>query len=153
MVYLDNAATTRQKFFAKDFTDDVTFLNSNAEYALKTRQTLAQQREIIKNCLGVKSGGIIFTRCATESAELFGKLWSTGIDCSVKEHDSVYRLRRPHSDNSVWVHQTVNPLTGEIFNMPVDRLFALDMTVAKRCGSADINFTRPMLEFCGFATR
>lgn len=129
MVYLDNAATTRQKFFAKDFTDETTFLNSNAEYALKTRQTLARQREIIKDCLGVKSGGIIFTRCATESAELFGKLWSTGIVCSVKEHDSVYRLERPHSDNRVWVQQRVNPLTGEIFNMPVDEPpFAMDMT-------------------------
>lgn len=128
MVYLDNAATTRQKFFAKDFTDETTFLNSNAEYALKTRQTLARQREIIKNCLGVKGGGIIFTRCATESAELFGKLWSTGIACSVKEHDSVYRLQRPHSDNNVWVQQTVNQLIGEIFDIPTDKPIALDMT-------------------------
>lgn len=128
MVYLDNAATTRQKFFAKDFSDETTFLNSNAEYAYKTRQILAQQREIIKECLGLKGGGVIFTRCATESAELFSRLWSTGIVCSPKEHDSVYRLQRPHCDSEIWIQQTVNQLTGEIFNIPTDRPVALDMT-------------------------
>ena len=128
MVYLDNAATTRQKFFAKDFLDETTFLNSNAEYAYKTRRILAQQRWIIKECLGLKGGGVIFTRCATESAELFGKLWSTGIVCSPKEHDSVYRLQRPHCDSEIWIQQTVNQLTGEIFNIPTDRPVALDMT-------------------------
>lgn len=128
MVYLDNAATTKQKFFAKDFLDETTFLNSNAEYAYKTRQILAQQREIIKECLGLKGGGVIFTRCATESAELFGKLWSTGIVCSPKEHDSVYRLQRPHCDSEIWIQQTVNQLTGEIFDIPTDKPIALDMT-------------------------
>lgn len=128
MVYLDNAATTRQKFFAKDFSDETTFLNSNAEYAYKTRQILAQQREIIKECLGLKGGGVIFTRCATESAELFSRLWSTGIVCSPKEHDSVYRLQRPHCDSEIWIQQTVNQLTGEIFDIPADKPVALDMT-------------------------
>lgn len=128
MVYLDNAATTRQKFFAKDFLDETTFLNSNAEYAYKTRRTLARQREIIKECLGLKGGGVIFTRCATESAELFGRLWSTGIVCSPKEHDSVYRLQRPHCDGEIWIQQTVNQLTGEIFDIPTDKPVALDMT-------------------------
>lgn len=128
MVYLDNAATTKQKFFAKDFLDETTFLNSNAEYAYKTRRILAQQREIIKECLGLKGGGVIFTRCATESAELFSRLWSTGIVCSPKEHDSVYRLQRPHCDSEIWIQQTVNQLTGEIFNIPTDRPVALDMT-------------------------
>ena len=128
MVYLDNAATTRQKFFAKDFLDETTFLNSNAEYAYKTRRVLAQQREIIKECLGLKGGGVIFTRCATESAELFSRLWSTGIVCSPKEHDSVYRLQRPHCDSEIWIQQTVNQLTGEIFDIPTDRPVALDMT-------------------------
>lgn len=128
MVYLDNAATTRQKFFAKDFLDETTFLNSNAEYAYKTRRTLARQREIIKECLGLKGGGVIFTRCATESAELFDRLWSTGIVCSPKEHDSVYRLQRPHCDSEIWIQQTVNQLTGEIFDIPTDRPVALDMT-------------------------
>ena len=128
MVYLDNAATTRQKFFAKDFLDETTFLNSNAEYAYKTRRVLAQQREIIKECLGLKGGGVIFTRCATESAELFSRLWSTGIVCSPKEHDSVYRLQRPHCDSEIWIQQTVNQLSGEIFDIPTDRPVALDMT-------------------------
>ena len=128
MVYLDNAATTRQKFFAKDFFDETTFLNSNAAYAYKTRQILTKQREIIKECLGLKGGDVIFTRCATESAELFGKLWSTGIVCSPKEHDSVYRLQRPHCDSEIWIQQTVNQLTGEIFDIPTDTPIALDMT-------------------------
>lgn len=128
MVFLDNASTTRQKFFAKDYTDDVTFLNSNAEYAYRTRKELNQQRESIQNCLGLKGGEIIFTRCATESAELFAEKWGLGIDCSDKEHDSVYNLRRFSSRGSVWIQQTVNQLTGEIFRIPTNVPVALDMT-------------------------
>lgn len=149
MVYLDNAATTRQKFFAKDFLDETTFLNSNAEYAYKTRQILAQQREIIKECLGLKGGGVIFTRCATESAELFGRLWSAGIVCSLKEHDSVYRLRRPHCDSEIWIQQTVNQLTGEIFDIPTDKPVALDMTAGIGKMKANIPSNCKALLFSG----
>lgn len=128
MVFLDNASTTRQKFFAKDYTNDISFLNSNAEYAYKTRQIVNRKREIIKNCLRLKGGEIIFTRCATESAELFAKKWGLGIDCSKKEHDSVYKLRRFSSGGSVWIQQTVNQLTGEVFSIPRYVPVALDMT-------------------------
>lgn len=128
MVFLDNASTTRQKFFAKDYTDDVTFLNSNTEYAYRTRKALNQQRESIRNCLRLKGGAIIFTRCATESAELFAEKWNLGIDCSDKEHDSVYNLRRFSSGGSVWIQQTVNQLTGETFRIPLNVPVALDMT-------------------------
>lgn len=149
MVYLDNAATTKQKFFAKDFLDETTFLNSNAEYAYKTRQILTKQREIIKECLGLKGGGVIFTRCATESAELFGKLWSTGIVCSPKEHDSVYRLQRPHCDSEIWIQQTVNQLTGEIFDIPTDKPVALDMTAGIGKIKVDIPSNCKALWFSG----
>lgn len=128
MVFLDNASTTRQKFFAKDYTDDISFLNFNAEYAYKTRQVVNRKQEIIKNCLGLKGGEILFTRCATESAELFAEKWGLGIDCSDKEHDSVYNLRRFSSRGSVWIQQTVNQLTGEIFRIPLNIPVALDMT-------------------------
>lgn len=128
MVFLDNASTTRQKFFAKDYTNDISFLNFNAEYAYKTRQVVNRKRELIKNCLGLKGGGILFTRCATESAELFAEKWGLGIDCSDKEHDSVYNLRRFSRRGSVWIQQTVNQLTGEIFRIPLNVPVALDMT-------------------------
>ena len=137
MVFLDNASTTRQKYFAKDYTDDITFLNSNAEYAYRTREVLKQQRESIKNFLGVKGGGVIFTRCATESAEIFGHAWSTGIRCSDKEHDSVYCWCRPHCDSEIWIQQTVNQLTGEIFDIPTDKPVALDMTAG--IGKVNVN--------------
>lgn len=131
MVFLDNASTTRQKFFAKDYTDDITFLNSNAEYAYRTRKALNQQRESIKNCLGLKDGAIIFTRCATESANLFKDLWDGDLNFSEKEHDSVYpRLRGIGKE--VWIQQTVNQTTGEIFNLHQilmeHEFIALDMT-------------------------
>lgn len=128
MVFLDNASTTRQKFFAKDYTNDISFLNFNAEYAYKTRQVVNRKRESIKNCLGLKGGEILFTRCATESAELFAEKWGLGIDCSDKEHDSVYNLRRFSRWGSVGIQQTVNQLTGEIFRIPLNIPVALDMT-------------------------
>lgn len=131
MVFLDNASTTKQKFFAKDYTDNVTFLNSNAEYAYRTRKVLQQQRESIKNCLGLKGGEILFTRCATESADLFKYLWLGDWNFSPKEHNSVFPCVQG-TGNEVWIQQTVNQITGEIFNLcqisTEHKFIALDMT-------------------------
>lgn len=132
MIFLDNASTTQQKFFAKEYTTDITSLNANAEYAYKTRKIIEEQKDIIRHCLGVTGGGIIFTRCATESAELFARKFQHNISCSSKEHDSVFQLRRsdkPHDlANDLTIQQTVNQITGECFKLPADRHIALDMT-------------------------
>lgn len=149
MVFLDNASTTRQKFFAKDYTNDISFLNFNAEYAYKTRQIVNRKRELIKNCLGLKGGEILFTRCATESAELFAEKWGLGIDCSDKEHDSVYNLRRFSSGGCVWIQQTVNQLTGEIFRIPTNFPVALDITAGIGKANTEIPNNCQALWFSG----
>lgn len=134
MIYFDNAATT----FAYDVGEpwrnqnEEFWFNSNAGYAYKAAQMIDGCRERIRKCLGVYSGKVIFTRCATESAELFARLWPGDINCSAKEHDSVHDLRREGRGVEVWIQQTVNQVTGEIFDIEQiskeHKFIALDMT-------------------------
>ena len=134
MIYFDNAATT----FAYDVGEpwrnqsEILWFNSNAGYAYKSAQMIDGCRERIRECLGVYGGKVIFTRCATESAELFARLWPGDINCSAKEHDSVHDLRREGRGVEVWIQQTVNQVTGEIFDIEQiskeHKFIALDMT-------------------------
>ena len=134
MIYFDNAATT----FAYDVGEpwrnqsEKLWFNSNAGYAYKSAQMIDGCRERIRECLGVYGGKVIFTRCATESAELFARLWPGDINCSMKEHDSVHDLWREGLGVEVWIQQTVNQVTGEIFDIEQiskeHKFIALDMT-------------------------
>lgn len=58
MIYLENAATTKPKFFRnthKDF-----WMNSNTPYTRTEEQLeLEKAKEKIKSCLGVKGGYVI----------------------------------------------------------------------------------------------
>lgn len=134
MIYFDNAATT----FAYDVGEpwrnqgEELWFNSNAGYAYKSAQMIDGCRERIRKCLGIYGGKVIFTRCATESAELFARLWPGDINCSAKEHDSVHDLWREGRGVEVWIQQTVNQVTGEIFDIEQiskeHKFIALDMT-------------------------
>lgn len=57
MIYLDNAATTKPKFFAKDYSQY--WFNSNTNYAMTEQMMLDGARETIKDCLGVQTGKVI----------------------------------------------------------------------------------------------
>ena len=129
--YLDHAATSYPiKYFAKDYHIPG---NPNSPHALglQANQALNEARQRIMNCLGVKSGKVLFCRCATEAVEWLCRNFK-GMDyttCSFTEHDSVYNI----CDSKVcpeeildkgWVyssplylHQYVNQLTGAVFSI------------------------------------
>lgn len=134
MIYFDNAATTFVYDVGEPWRNQSEgfWFNSNAGYAYKAAQMIDGCRERIRECLGVYGGKVIFTRCATESAELFARLWPGDINCSAKEHDSVHDLWREGRGVEVWIQQTVNQVTGEIFDIEQiskeHKFIALDMT-------------------------
>lgn len=119
MVYLDNAATTMPKFFA--VRGDNLWGNANTPYAINERQTLKKCRLRLHELLGTGGKGkFIFTRCATESVELLGRLWDGSIYTDAKEHDSVWNVaqKSPLSLESFRFWQRVNQMTGDVFENP-----------------------------------
>lgn len=129
MHYLDNAATTKPKFFAFD----EFWGNANSIYKFGTiaNDALAQARQRVKNVLGVKTGVVIFGGTATQL--LFYLLNKIDMEIpyiitSPYEHDAVYKwsdyvsdinnlkeiLSREYDCAVCWMY--VNNLTGEIFN-------------------------------------
>ena len=133
MVYLDHSATSYPvRYFAKDY---YIHGNPNSLHAmgLQANRALNEARDSIKKCLGVKSGKVLFCRCATEAVEWLcscfnGPYVSTlKTNCSVYEHDSVrdccYNIWNFNdainsmSPNSIYLHQHTNQLTGVVFHI------------------------------------
>lgn len=142
MVYLDAASTTKPCFFAKDYAQYWANPNSNHALGLQANQALNEARQRIMDCLGVKSGKVLFCRCATEAIE-----WLTQslvkkyekeqrlsnspryhIPCSKYEHDSVFdccgdifsttnRLKDWMMPKEIYLHQHTNHITGTIFDI------------------------------------
>lgn len=154
MVYLDHAATSYPtKYFAKDYYIPG---NPNSLYALglQANKVLDEARQRIMDCLRVKSGKVLFCRCATEAVEwLCGRfdgpyLSTLETNCSIYEHDSVYDCCYNHMHyqdilnflipDSIHLHQYVNQLTGTVFPIEsignqiqsTDAFFGSDFTAA-----------------------
>lgn len=128
-VYLDWAATAPVRYFAKDYYIPG---NPNSPHAagLQANQALNEARHRIMNCLGVKSGKMLFCRCATEAVEWLHKVIDkerlfSQMSCSKYEHDSVYDLRiaknnwgdvaKRYTTPLIYLHQYINQLTGTVF--------------------------------------
>lgn len=128
-VYLDWASTAPVRYFAKDYYVPG---NPNSSHAmgLQANQALNEARQRIMDCLGVRSGKVLFCRCATEAVEWLHKVIDKGrlfsqMSCSKYEHDSVYDLRiaknnwedvaKRYTTPLIYLHQYVNQLTGTIF--------------------------------------
>lgn len=140
IIYLDHASTSYPvQYFAKEYYIPG---NPNSPHALglEANKYLGQARERIMKCLGVRSGKVLFCRCATEAVE-----WLTQslvekyekeqrlsnspryhIHCSKYEHDSVFdycgdvfstinRLKDWMEPKEIYLHQYVNQLTGTVF--------------------------------------
>lgn len=129
-VYLDWASTAPVRYFAKDY-----YIpgnpNSQHSVGLQANQALNEARQRIMDCLGVKSGKVLFCRCATEAVEwLCRQFLSYGDNlythCSQYEHDSVYNnssydwefneyieFGYPTNGN-IYLHQHTNQLTGTV---------------------------------------
>lgn len=125
--YLDHASTScPTKYFAKDYYIPG---NPNSSHALglQANQALNEARQRIMDCLGVRSGKVLFCRCATEA------IWwlANTIEhrqapryyvryCSSYEHDSVALCCAEYSNeqlkrNQLYFHQYINQLTGAVF--------------------------------------
>ena len=137
MIYLDNASTTKPKFFAKDYSDD--FLNINANYNIKGKTDVLKLENEVRECLGVKDGYVIFTRCATESAEIIAKVFDY-INGTQYEHDSVKRLYKnfdPYSDK-IYFQQYINQITGVKNYAYIDRCRYIAVDLTATIGHAEL---------------
>lgn len=127
--YLDNAATTKPQYFGTDYFSK--WHNSNAAYAFSEQNFLTNAREMIKRCLNVNGGYVLFTRCATESIAWLSNMIG-GVACSEYEHDSVYGCRNLDIEiEAMYARQLVNQLNGHIFDIE---------NVAKRARNAGYTF-------------
>lgn len=130
VTYLDNASSTKPKFFAKDYGYHWANPNSNHRMGLEAKNALDGARERIKDSLGLKSGKILFCRSATEAVEwLCYTVWDRqGIitNCPFYEHDSVIDSSsiciteneiQFLSEKDMYLHQFCSHLTGQIFDI------------------------------------
>lgn len=150
MVYLDHASTSYPtKYFAKDFYIPG---NANSSHALglQANQALNEARQRIMDCLGVKSGKVLFCRCATEAVEWLCRQFVeydgySQSYCSKYEHDSVIEnvgdcvtYPKTYDCDEIYFHQYVNQLTGTVFPIEsigkqvqsMDAFFGSDFTAA-----------------------
>lgn len=125
-IYLDWAATAPVRYFTKDYYIPG---NPNSSHAmgLQANQALNEARQRIMDCLGVRSGKVVFCRCATEAVEWLCKNFEEyHKSCPEAEHDSVYNHCYYHDEpqyiddktigaNFIYLHQYVNQLTGTVF--------------------------------------
>lgn len=134
MVYLDHASTSYPtKYFAKDYYIPG---NPNSQHSagLQANQALNEVRQRIMDCLGVRSGKVLFCRCATEAVEWLCKQFHQYGDnlhtyASPYDHDSVTNnccdmenieeciAWEYLSRNYIYLHQHTNHITGTVFDI------------------------------------
>lgn len=127
MVFLDWASTSPMiRFTAGQYGNHC--INPNATYAYEERKTLMDCEGRIKAAIGVEGGHVLYFRCATEAIDwLFGETdsWNDAWGHSPYEHDACLFGIGRHSDKlvdfSFYVHQWVNHVTGEIFDLKTIR--------------------------------
>ena len=127
MAFLDYASTCPiVKFSSQQY--DGFHCNPNAAYAYAERKTLMDCEERIKAAIGVKSGHVLYFRCATEAIEWLlheTDNWNDTWGHSPYEHDDcLFGIRRlPDKLMSLdfYIHQWVNHITGEIFDIKTIR--------------------------------
>ena len=123
MVFLDYASTCPiVKFSSQQYGGF--HCNPNAAYAYTERKTLMDCEERIKAAIGVKSGHVLYFRCATEAIDwLVGDIG--GRAHSPYEHDACTLGVEIAPDKVVaadfYIHQWVNHVTGEIFDLKTIR--------------------------------
>ena len=130
MVFLDWASTSPMiRFTAGQYGNHC--INPNAAYAYGERKVLMDCEERIKAAIGVKSGHILYFRCATEAIEWLHRATIERAGCicwrhSPYEHDACQfgyesKANRVPDVIDFYIHQWVNHITGEIFNLKTIR--------------------------------
>lgn len=134
MVYLDNAASTCPKFHASTYANYWANPNSPHRLGLVNNRALNEAKERIKKSLGVKSGEVLFCRCATEAVEWLCRQFHQYGDnlhtyASPYDHDSVTNnccdmgnieeciAWNYLSRNYIYLHQHTNHITGTVFDI------------------------------------
>ena len=123
MVFLDYASTCPiVKFSSKQH--DGFHCNPNAAYAYTERKALMDCEERIKAAIGVKGGHVLYFRCATEAIDLLlheTDNWNDTWGHSPYEHDActlgVGIAPEKVVASDFYIHQWVNHITGEIFDL------------------------------------
>ena len=129
MVFLDWASTSPMiRFTAGQYGNHC--INPNAAYAYEERKILMDCEERIKAAIGVKGGHVLYFRCATEAIDWLAER-TYELQCtrdfahSQYEHDaSVIGMKlEPNETNDIdfYIHQWVNHITGEIFDLKTIR--------------------------------
>ena len=123
MTYFDNAATTYPVYTRSQFGNMASWMNSNTPYSTYAKKSLTNSSNVIKKCLHVNDGIVLYFRCATEAIEWLSHLVPTRfycLDCESTAHDSVYNLTEYVTENvekpGIWVDTLVNPVTGNILS-------------------------------------
>ena len=130
MVFLDYASTCPiVKFSSQQY--DGFYCNPNAAYAYAERKMLMECEERIKAAIGVKSGHVLYFRCATEAIDWLYRATIEQADYiwwrrSPYEHDACqfgYEAKANHISDAIdfYIHQWVNHITGEIFSLKTIR--------------------------------
>nr|DAO37069.1 MAG TPA: cysteine sulfinate desulfinase/cysteine desulfurase [Caudoviricetes sp.] len=130
MVFLDYASTCPiVKFSSQQY--DGFYCNPNAAYAYAERKMLMECEERIKAAIGVKSGHVLYFRCATEAIDWLYRATIEQADYiwwrrSPYEHDACqfgYEAKVNHISDAIdfYIHQWVNHITGEIFSLKTIR--------------------------------
>ena len=127
MVFLDYASTCPIVKFSSKLYDGF-HCNPNAAYAYEERKALMDCEGRIKAAIGVKGGHVLYFRCATEEIDwLFGEADKRGGNWrhSPYEHDACLFGIERHPDKleyaNFYIHQWVNHITGEIFDLKTIR--------------------------------
>ena len=130
MVFLDWASTSPMiRFTAGQYGNHR--IKPNAAYAYEERKTLMDCEERIKKAIGVKSGHVLYFRCATEAIEWLHRATIERAGCicwrhSPYEHDACqfgYESKANRVPDAIdfYIHQWVNHVTGEIFDLKTIR--------------------------------
>lgn len=126
MVFLDWASTSPMiRFTAGQYGNHC--INPNAAYAYEERKILMDCEERIKVAIGVKSGRVLYFRCATEAIDWLYRVTVERADYiwwrrTPYEHDACQfgyeaKVGRVSDAIDFYIHQWVNHITGEIFNL------------------------------------
>lgn len=129
MVFLDYASTCPVVKFSSQQYGGL-LCNPNAAYAYEERKMLMNCEERIKAAIGVKGGRVLYFRCATAAIDWLAER-TYELQCtrefahSQYEHDaSVIGMElEPNETDDIdfYVHQWVNHITGEIFDLKTIR--------------------------------
>ena len=130
MAFLDYASTCPIVKFSSQQHDGF-HCNPNAAYAYEERKVLMDCEERIKAAIGVKGGHVLYFRCATEAIDWLYHATIKRTDYiwwrrSLYEHDACQfgceaKVNLVTDAIDFYIHQWVNHITGEIFNLKTIR--------------------------------